>query len=703
MLRRFESYSLHQCIIQYLYIILSFSCPKKMHNISNYKGSSLFHEDNFSLIDLTLEQLVESNFHIGSKLSKFQQINFSFIFSKRFDLFILNLAYSLYNLRLAVYFVTTMVSRRGKILFFDNNELTQDLVKYIGLTSRQYYINKKWIAGLLTNFKNFYPAVFTGISRHFRFSENKYAGMRYIHRPPNVSCILNITRGSSAFIENFRLGIPTIALVSSDNNISGVTFPIFSNNTSRYTFSTFFFILRAAILNGYKDEIYKFYRKSLKRNLKLHLLNLRSKVVVHDPLLFFIRHSIVKLLFVHKEIFHSFFLFLQANIQNPVFSKVINLFLEDMTYYYDRLVVLLPKNYSAYSLGQEHTFRFNDPKISFDLFKLSDFDRFFRVVVEIFLSTNFSRFFFNFYISLAPICFSLFTIFLMKSNIQKLFFDKYQIFDTDLAFIKSVFKKWISFHANCSFSIGKQFPHEIFPFFIESRNNVNYFSTVQMPLSLSKKLGNASFRSLLFPYFRPKFFKFNVLNVLYNEFKKGCWFKAFRFSKKFKKSYRYISKRLKFLTFLWKSLYLKKNKFLTYFDLKKLKYVTLTKQYILKNRNKNFFKSRFFTGLTVKHLIRRQHLRNSYNNIMLQYFDEEYEDTPFPFNNEFFFLQVAYGNIFLTRQADRNKILASQRNSSTIVVRERIAYNKAIFRVRTSRLFLFLPFLIKTRNILKNS
>ena len=160
---------------------------------SKYKGKSkrlLNVNDEVSLIDLSLEQLIESDFHLGSKLSKFQKLNYSFIFSRRFTVLILNLTYSLYNLRLSLYFITTVVSRRGKVLFFDSHESTRIFVHYIGSTSRQFYINRKWIAGLLTNFKNFYPAVFTGISRHFRFSEHNYAGMRYIHRPPNVSCLL---------------------------------------------------------------------------------------------------------------------------------------------------------------------------------------------------------------------------------------------------------------------------------------------------------------------------------------------------------------------------------------------------------------------------------------------------------------------------------------------------------------------------------
>src|SRR5258708_32486617 len=127
-----------------------------------YKGSIAF-DNEFSIIDLTLEQLVESDFHLGSKLSRFDKLNFSYVFSRRFDVIILNLSYSLYNLRLAVYFLSVIVSRRGKILFFDSHESTRNFVHFIGTTSRQYYINRKWIAGLLTNFKNFYTAGFTVI------------------------------------------------------------------------------------------------------------------------------------------------------------------------------------------------------------------------------------------------------------------------------------------------------------------------------------------------------------------------------------------------------------------------------------------------------------------------------------------------------------------------------------------------------------
>lgn len=659
-------------------------------SISKYKGSGVFHEENFALIDLTLEQLVESNFHIGARLSKFEKINFTFIFSKRFDLLVLNLTYSLYNLRLAVYFLTIMVSRRGKVLFFDNHEQTHDLIQFIGTTSRQYFINKKWIAGLLTNFKNFYPAVFTGVSRHFRFSETKYAGMRYIHRPPNVSCLLNISRGSSAFLENFRLGIPTIALVNSDNNTAGVSFPIFSNNNSFYTFDCFLSILRSAIFNGYKDEIYKFYRKSLKRTLKTRFITFRKKSLIKGSIFLFVRHFFVKLFFVHKDLFYYFFLYLSNNMQKQPYKDIIRIFLRDLTYFYDRLVVSA-HTYSLYSLSTSK-FSFDHFK-SVDNFTLSDYNRFLKALLEIFLSPEFPRFFFNFYSSLGPVFVSLFSKFLFSKDLRNFnipfFSSKLSTFFYDFNFAFSLLKKWFSFYSKSSFFIDRHFPHEFFPFLIYP--NIEPFSLCSIPY----RFLTYNHRSFLFPIIRSfKFLNLNSLSYLYRDFRKDFWFKVFKFSKNFKKSYRIIDKRLKFLILLWRSLYSKKRKFLTFYDLKKSKYINFSKKYVFKNRNKNFFKMRFFTGVTVKELIRRQHLRESFNNVFLKYFDEEFEDTPFPFNNEFFFLQMVFGNIFLTREAERNKILADKRNSSVTVVQERNLYLKVVLKTRSSRFLLYFPYFV---------
>lgn len=651
-----------------------------------YKGSIAF-DNEFSIIDLTLEQLVESDFHLGSKLSRFDKLNFSYIFSRRFDVIILNLSYSLYNLRLAVYFLSVIVSRRGKILFFDSHESTRNFVHFIGTTSRQYYINRKWIAGLLTNFKNFYPAVFTGISRHFRFSESKYAGMRYIHRPPNVSCLLNIERGSSAFIENFRLAIPTIALINSDNSISGVTFPIFSNNSSIYTYFSFFAILRSAILNGYKDEIYKFYRKSLKKILKFRYKKFASHTRLKNSIYIFMRFYFVKLLFSYKIIFYKFFLFLLYNLKsNNFLSKIIFLFIRDLSYFQDRLLID-SKNYSIHDLTR-CKFAFSE------IFSISDlnsrfFDNFLRSIAKIFFSDNFFNYFLNFRNHIYPVFMLIFNLFISTSykQFRPSVFSKFSL-DFKLAFF--LLNKWEKYYSGNKFVVefSRHFPHEFFPFFEYSRRRPDYrvsrFSRLLTFKARNSGLFHGGVSNL----------SLNAINMLYRDFKKALPYKSMTFSKKFKRIFRIFFKRMKFLKFLWKSLYPKKKASL-FFDVKNSKYVILSKRFLLINKDKEFFKSRFFSGLTVKDSIRRENLRTLNNNIMLQYFDEEYDDYKFPINSEFFFLQVAYGAIFLGRQYERNKMLSARRTSSYTLVRKQRTLARLKLNVKLNRSTLYFFFISK--------
>ena len=624
-------------------------------------------------------------------MSKFEKLNFSFIFSKRFDVLILNLTYSLYNLKLASYFLTTLVSRRGKVLFFDSHDATRIFVHFIGLTARQYYINQKWIAGLLTNFKNFYPAVFTGVSRHFNLGD-RYLGMRYIHRPPNVTCLLNIDRCSSAFIENFRLGIPTIALINSNDNVAGVTFPIFANNSSIYTFYTFFSLLRSAVLNGYRDEIYKFYRKSLKRILKFRYRRFVKNSFTKNSIHLYTRYYFVKFLFRYKNFFYHFFLFLFEKLKDPFFSRVISLFIRDMTYFYDRFIVH-SKNYSIHNIYGKN--------FSFSLFDLNrhlsllDFDIFFRLFIEILLSTDFRRYITLFYNSLWPIVSSLFEVFFnqfSEKSVDYITSKQFADFRIDYRFVLFLLNKWGSVNSSNALPMYKGLVHEIFPFLFPQTTE-SFYSFYN---NLSWRFLRSPVKILLFDFSRSKFFGLYTIRKIHRYFSKiVAPFKFFKFPKRFRKAFKNMSKRLKFLTFIFKSMYFRKKRTLLFFDLKSNKHVMLSKKYVMQNRNTFSFKQRFFIGLTIKDLHRRNHLKKLFDSSMLKYFDDEFEDTPFPFNNEFFYLQVAYGRANLTREAARNKILDEQRKSTVTVVRYRRVLRRFATRSRFSRLLLYFPFFVK--------
>ena len=255
-----------------------------------------------SLIELTFEQLVLVDFHVGSKINNFEKLNYHFVFGKRHKNFVVNLQFTLFNLRSCLFFLTNLVSRRGKVLFLDCAPSNRNLIAFFAKTSRQYFSNHKWISGTLTNFKYFYPAVFEGASQHFNLSGKGSFGFRFLHRIPNVVCFLDVSANIPAVTEVIRLGIPSISIVNTGLPIAGITFPIFANSFSIDSFTILLSLLRSSILNGYRFEIYKFFRDSVKRILKKRLcLSVYGKSYL-DSFFFLLKFTL-------SNLFFSFFFF----------------------------------------------------------------------------------------------------------------------------------------------------------------------------------------------------------------------------------------------------------------------------------------------------------------------------------------------------------------------------------------------------------
>jgi hypothetical protein len=261
----------------------------------------------------------------------------------------------------------------------------------------------------------------------------------------------------------------------------------------------------------------------------------------------------------------------------------------------------------------------------------------------------------------------------------------------DFRFFLFLFNKCNSLNSLNFVHVVKGFEHEFFPFFL-LQSSEDFYSFYNMSVR-SLKL---PIKTLLFEFSRSKFFGLYSIRKIHRHFSKfAAPFKFFQFPKRFRKLFRMVSKRLKFLTFIFKSLYFRKKRTSLFFDLKNNKHVLLSKKYVIRNRKTLSFRNRFFAGLTIKDFKRRKHLKKLFDTSMLKYLDDEFEDTPFPFNNEFLYLQVAYGRANLTREAQRNKILDEQRKSTITVVRYRRSLRRFATRSRFSRLLLYFPFFIK--------
>ena len=258
---------------------------------------------------------------------------------------------------------------------------------------------------------------------------------------------------------------------------------------------------------------------------------------------------------------------------------------------------------------------------------------------------------------------------------------------SDFGVLRLIFNVWLNRVSVPRVAFKRHFLSEFIPLF----NYCVPFTDFQAPLSA--KLFNFRIQySGYLPYLR--FLSFDMLALWHKDFKNGNPFKTITFSRVFTGWFRMTVKRLRFARFLWRALYPKRNPYL-YFDVVKARNVVLSRSFVTLNKTKDFFARRYVVGSTTKDLSHRRVIRDRFNSAMLQYFDEEFDDYPFPVNNEFFFLQAAYGSIFLNRQYHRNKLLAAQREAMQKMraVRQDILPLKRFHTVfRNKRVLLYFSF-----------
>jgi ribosomal protein S2 len=279
-----------------------------------------------SPIRLTINQLIILDFHyidyINKNANQFYLYYTNQFYGRRYNLLIANLWWSSYFLKLCGYFLSNIISKRGKFLYIDSFGYS-NLVSYFAIKSRQYFVNFSWIAGTFTNFKYFYPAVFTGKSKHFLFDKNLYEGVKFLHRIPNMICFISAFNNIVACHEVFRLGIVSVSLLENISiNPLLISFPIFANNRSLSSVYFYLSYINSIILNGYLKELFKFNRIKLKKSLFAMKVDFLNYDISSKALIFELIFLVIFLLKKNSKFFYFFnrmkffrYLFFKLNLK----------------------------------------------------------------------------------------------------------------------------------------------------------------------------------------------------------------------------------------------------------------------------------------------------------------------------------------------------------------------------------------------------
>jgi small subunit ribosomal protein S2 len=205
--------------------------------------------------EITIRALVEAGVHFGHQTRRWNPRMKSFLFGERNGIHIIDLDQTLPLFQAALEFVIETVASGGKVLFVATKRQAQSIVQLEAERCGQFFVNNRWLGGMLTNFKTVKKSIerYKDLLETFADEEklvalskkdqarasrqiDKYtkslAGIKEMQKLPDVLVIIDVNREEIAVKEAQRLGIPIIAIVDSNCNPFGIEFVVPGNDDS---------------------------------------------------------------------------------------------------------------------------------------------------------------------------------------------------------------------------------------------------------------------------------------------------------------------------------------------------------------------------------------------------------------------------------------------------------------------------------------
>ncbi len=201
---------------------------------------------------VSMKQLLECGVHFGHQTRRWNPKMKPFIFTERNGIYIIDLQKTVKRLEKAYDFVREIAKSGGTVLFVGTKRQAQDPIREEALKAGQFYINQRWLGGLLTNFAtirrrvmrmtelgqmeedgsiNKYPKKEITKLRKEREKLEKYlSGIRDMRDVPDAVFVIDPRREAIAVLEARKLGIPVIAIVDTNCDPDVIDYPIPGND-----------------------------------------------------------------------------------------------------------------------------------------------------------------------------------------------------------------------------------------------------------------------------------------------------------------------------------------------------------------------------------------------------------------------------------------------------------------------------------------
>jgi small subunit ribosomal protein S2 len=250
---------------------------------------------------ITIKELLEAGVHLGHKTMRWNPKMSKYIFGAKNSIHIIDLVQTLELTTLALQEIYKCISGGGKILFVSTKKQAAETISKVAVDTNQFHVTHRWLGGMLTNWNTISNSIkrykkltielqkentgFTkkeilklGIQRDKL--ERSLGGIAEMKKIPDMIFINDTNIEALAVAEAIKLKIPIVAIVDTNSDPTGISFPIPGNDDARRAINLYCDLIKQTILDAQSNATVKVSDETKSNDSEVSI-NKEKKVNIH--------------------------------------------------------------------------------------------------------------------------------------------------------------------------------------------------------------------------------------------------------------------------------------------------------------------------------------------------------------------------------------------------------------------------------------
>ena len=228
-----------------------------------------------ALPTFTMRQLLEAGVHFGHQTRRWNPKMEPYIYGSRNGIHVLDLRQTVPMLNGALQAVREIVSGGGRVLFVGTKRQASEQIADAAKRCGQYYVNHRWLGGMLTNWRTITASIRrlkeyddllaqddVGLTKKELLMrtrdrdklERALGGIKEMGGLPDILVVIDTNKEGIAIKEAAKLNIPVVAVLDSNSDPAGITFPIPGNDDAIRSIALYCGLFSDAVLDGLQQE-----------------------------------------------------------------------------------------------------------------------------------------------------------------------------------------------------------------------------------------------------------------------------------------------------------------------------------------------------------------------------------------------------------------------------------------------------------------